>query len=52
MPNNLVNSARRAGVLISATGPGANVLKIRPPLVFEKEHAEILVDALTNILSA
>ena len=50
--SHLVNSARRAGVLISATGPGANVLKIRPPLVFKKEHAEILVDTLTNVLSA
>jgi 4-aminobutyrate aminotransferase-like enzyme len=28
------------------------VLKIRPPLVFKKEHADILVDTLTNILSA
>ena len=52
LASHLVNSARRAGVLISATGPGANVLKIRPPLVFKKEHAEILVDTLSNILSA
>ena len=40
------------GVSMSATGPGANVLKIRPPLVFKKEHAEILVGTLSNILSA
>jgi 4-aminobutyrate aminotransferase-like enzyme len=38
------------GVLESE--PPANVLKIRPPLVLKKEHAEILVDTLANILSA
>ena len=34
----LVNDLRERGVLISASGPGANVLKIRPPLAFD--HAD------------
>jgi 4-aminobutyrate aminotransferase-like enzyme len=33
-------------VLISATGKDGNVLKIRPPLVFQEQHAAILADAL------
>lgn len=41
---------RRAGVLLGVTGPGANVLKVRPPLVFEKNHADRLLDALENVL--
>jgi 4-aminobutyrate aminotransferase-like enzyme len=35
----LVNDLRERGVLISASGPGANVLKIRPPLVFDSADA-------------
>lgn len=51
LATHVVNAARRAGVLISATGPGANVLKIRPPLVFKRDHADILVDTIDAILS-
>jgi 4-aminobutyrate aminotransferase-like enzyme len=43
---------RDAGVLINRTGPQGNVLKIRPPLVFTREHVELLVDALAAALSA
>jgi 4-aminobutyrate aminotransferase-like enzyme len=38
---------RDAGILINRTGPNENVLKIRPPLVFKTEHAEMLVAALS-----
>jgi 4-aminobutyrate aminotransferase-like enzyme len=47
-----VNAMRERGVLIGRTGRGGNVLKIRPPLVFGKEHAELLVGALTDVLGA
>jgi 4-aminobutyrate aminotransferase-like enzyme len=33
-------------VLIGRTGPHGNVLKIRPPLPFTEEHADILVTNL------
>lgn len=46
----VVNSLRRRRILISATGPGGNVLKIRPPLVFAREHADMLMDAIDDIL--
>jgi 4-aminobutyrate aminotransferase-like enzyme/Ser/Thr protein kinase RdoA (MazF antagonist) len=41
---------RERGILISATGPAGNVLKIRPPLVFQREHADILLQALDDVL--
>lgn len=48
----LVNDLRERGVLISATGPAANILKIRPPLVFKPEHADIFLAALADALPA
>jgi 4-aminobutyrate aminotransferase-like enzyme len=48
----IVNGLRERGVLISSAGPGANVLKIRPPLVFAAEHAAIVLDELDASLSA
>jgi len=47
----VVNDLRRRKVLISATGPGANILKIRPPLVFTQEHADIFLDATEKALA-
>lgn len=46
----IVNRMRERRVLISATGPRANVLKIRPPLVFTKENADLLADTLDDVL--
>ena len=42
----LVNLMRERGVLISRIGPHDNILKIRPPMVFAREHADLLVDTL------
>ena len=39
----VVDRLRQDGVLIGRTGKHENVLKIRPPLVFGDEHADILV---------
>lgn len=46
----IVEAMRRKGVLISKIGPHENVLKIRPPLVFEREHVDLLVDRLAASL--
>jgi len=46
----VVNALRRDGVLVGRTGPGGEVLKIRPPLVFGEEHVEPLVSALERAL--
>jgi 4-aminobutyrate aminotransferase-like enzyme len=47
----LVNELRRRRVLISAAGPGANVLKIRPPLPFGRAEADLLLEALEASLA-
>ena len=41
---------REAGILVGLTGKSEDVLKIRPPLVFTDEHAELLVEALDRVL--
>jgi 4-aminobutyrate aminotransferase-like enzyme/Ser/Thr protein kinase RdoA (MazF antagonist) len=48
----VANRMRDAGVLVGVDGPNLNVLKIRPPLVFDETHAEQLVDVLDAALSA
>lgn len=48
----VVEDMYRRGVLISRIGPRDNVLKIRPPMVFELEHMELLVGRLTASLDA
>jgi 4-aminobutyrate aminotransferase-like enzyme len=46
----VVDRMREAGILIGRTGPRDDVLKIRPPLVFDDEHAAMLVDGLRRAL--
>lgn len=48
----LINDMRRRGVLISTIGPHGNVLKMRPPMVFSREHADLLIGALGDALEA
>ena len=52
LTSRIVNGLRARRVLISASGPRANVLKIRPPLVFTRENADMLVDALGDVLGS
>ena len=46
----IMNHMRQNQVLIGITGQDENVLKIRPPLVFEEVHADILLEALKGAL--
>ena len=46
----VVNALRQRRILLSASGPHANVLKIRPPLVFRPEHAAQFLDGLEAVL--
>lgn len=48
----IVNDLRERRVLISATGPEANVLKIRPPLVFSDTDADWLLSEFSAVLAA
>ncbi len=44
------NRMRDLGVLVSTDGPLHNVLKIKPPLVFNEANAERLADTLDTVL--
>jgi len=46
----VVDRLRETGILVGRTGPRDDVLKIRPPLVFDEEHAALLVDGLGRAL--
>ena len=45
-----VNGLRERRILISATGPDASILKIRPPLVFEDAHVGRFLDGLDKTM--
>jgi 4-aminobutyrate aminotransferase-like enzyme len=47
----VVNELRDRRILISASGPHENVLKIRPPLPFTAEHATQLLGALDDVVA-
>jgi 4-aminobutyrate aminotransferase-like enzyme len=48
----VTEAMRERGILLSATGPAGNVLKIRPPLVFQREHADLLLQTLDDVLAS
>jgi 4-aminobutyrate aminotransferase-like enzyme/Ser/Thr protein kinase RdoA (MazF antagonist) len=47
----IVEGMRERGVLIGSTGRAGNTLKIRPPLVFGKTHADQVVETLEDVLA-
>ena len=47
----VVNRLRDRGILSGSDGPFENVLKLRPPLVFDETDAERLVAALDEVLA-
>ena len=47
----IVNAMCREGVLISRIGTHDSVLKVRPPMVFEREHADLLIEKLDTCIS-
>jgi 4-aminobutyrate aminotransferase-like enzyme/Ser/Thr protein kinase RdoA (MazF antagonist) len=47
----IVEGMRQRGVLIGRTGRAGNTLKIRPPLVFKREHADQLAETLDEALA-
>jgi len=48
----IINEMCRRGVLVGLTGPASNLLKIRPPLVFGRSDADLLVSTLDAVLKA
>jgi len=47
----LINGLRDRGILIGAAGPYGSTLKIRPPLCFTRENADLVVSACDAVLS-
>jgi 4-aminobutyrate aminotransferase-like enzyme len=47
----IVNTMRDRGVLISRIGIHDNILKIRPPMVFSKQNADLLLRTLDDVLT-
>lgn len=48
----VVNAMRDRGVLLGVTGRNGEVLKIRPPLAFGVQHADLLLQELKESLTA
>ena len=46
----IVNALKDRGILMSRAGAGANILKLRPPLVFESEHADHFLTVFEAVL--
>ncbi|MCB0488271.1 MAG: aminotransferase class III-fold pyridoxal phosphate-dependent enzyme [Cyclobacteriaceae bacterium] len=46
----LANRMRELGILMSTDGPYENVLKIKPPMVFESNDADFLLSTLDRVL--
>ena len=46
----VVERLRERGVLTGTDGPHENVLKLRPPLVFSEEDADLFLEALDDVL--
>jgi len=39
------------GILAGQTGPQNNVIKLRPPMTFKQEHADLVIKAIEKVLS-
>lgn len=47
----VIERMKDMGVLVTTDGPFDNVLKIKPPMVFTRTDAQVLVDCLDRVLS-
>ena len=45
----LANRMRELGILMSTDGKDVNVMKIKPPIVFSREHADQLLEVLQRV---
>ncbi|MFL3647193.1 MAG: aspartate aminotransferase family protein [Cellvibrionales bacterium] len=48
--NRVINLMRNHGVLISTIGKYQSILKVRPPMPFYQEHAELFISTLDKVL--
>ena len=50
LTDRVINAMRHKGIIHSSLGRYKNTLKIRPPMPFTKEHADLLFDTLDSVL--
>ena len=47
----VINALRHRGIILSKLGRHKNTLKIRPPMPFSIENADLLIDTLDEVLA-
>ena len=52
LANEVQNGLKEAKILVGTDGPDRNVLKIKPPMCFNRQNADRLVDALEELLKS
>jgi 4-aminobutyrate aminotransferase-like enzyme len=52
LTKNVVNELRNRGLLTSSIGPDANILKLRCPMVFSRQHADYALEIIDGTLAA
>jgi 4-aminobutyrate aminotransferase-like enzyme len=50
MTKRIINGLRNRRILVSSAGAAGNVLKIRPPLCFSPQNADLMLHELTGVL--
>ena len=48
--NQIINRMKEKGILLSTDGPDHNVIKVKPPMVFNKQNGEKLTSVLDETL--
>jgi 4-aminobutyrate aminotransferase-like enzyme len=51
LANSIVNQIKDRGILLSADGPHHNVIKIKPPMVFNRENCDFLASSLDAVIT-
>ena len=46
----IINQLREKNILTSVDGPHHNVIKVKPPLCFNKENSDFLAESISNVI--
>ena len=46
----IVERMKARGILLSTEGPLHNALKLKPPIIFRREHVDLFMDVFTDVL--
>ena len=51
MASKIVNGLRDRGILTGLIGPGDNILKLRPPMVFSRDNSDYFLETVDEVLA-